>query len=320
MRNTRGTLATSFVPKAIGTAVVLVGLVCLPIVSSGYAVYIANLLAIYVILALGLNLLIGEAGLFGLAHVAFYGIGIYTAGLLNNLTAFPFFVSIMCGAFLAAIVGFIVGAASLRLRDIYLALSTFAFGEAMQWVFLNWEKVTHGANGLRLSPPHAFGLSIVSGSVAYYIVVSFALAFVALTIIVSRSRFGRAFRAVRESEPAAQAVGINLRMTKIGVFTLSAFYAGAAGGIYTIFASFIHPNSLGFMTTIMILTMIVVGGLGKTGGAIIGALFLGLLSEFLRQALSWQEVIYGLILIIFMMYLPRGLWGLVPSILSGRRG
>lgn len=299
--------------------VALVVLLSLPLVTSGYVVYIANLLAVYIVLALGLNLLIGEAGQFGLAHVAFYGIGIYTAAILNNATTFPFIVSIACGSLLAAAVGFIIGAVSLRMRDIYLALSTFAFGEAMQWVFLNWETVTNGANGMRINPAQAFGWHITSDYEAYYFVIALTLGFVVLTVAISRSRFGRAFRAVRESEMAAQAVGINLRATKIGAFTLSAFYAGAAGGIYTLFASFIHPDALGFETTITVLTMIVVGGLGTTGGAVVGALFLGLLAEFLRQALSWQEVIYGIILIIFMMYLPRGFWGIVPRLLSSKK-
>jgi branched-chain amino acid transport system permease protein len=128
------------------------------------------------------------------------------------------------------------------------------------------------------------------------------------TIALSRSQLGSAFRAVRESDVAAQAMGVNVNAIKRTAFTLSAAYAGIAGGMYTTFASFIHPESLGFQTTILILTMVVVGGIGSVRGAIAGALAFGLISELLRQALSFQEIIYGVILMGFMMFAPKGLF------------
>ncbi|UUZ73952.1 branched-chain amino acid ABC transporter ATP-binding protein/permease [Polaromonas sp. P1(28)-8] len=278
-------------------------LAVLPMISSGYVIYILNLLMVYLVLALGMHIVIGEAGQFSLAHAAFYGIGIYTAAILNNAFHFPFFVNVVAAGLLAAVVGLVISGLSLRMRDIYLALATFAFGEAMLWVLLNWESMTGGPNGLRFSPANLFGLEIASDKQAYLFVLGLTALFLWATLQLAASRLGSAFRAVRESEVAAMAMGINVKRTKMAAFTLSAFYAGCAGGMYTLFSSFIHPESLGFQTTILILTMVVVGGLGSVYGVMGGVIIFGLISEFLRQALSFQEIIYGVILTIFMMYI-----------------
>jgi branched-chain amino acid transport system permease protein len=130
---------------------------------------------------------------------------------------------------------------------------------------------------------------------------------VLLTLAIKRSRLGRAFRAVRESEVAALAVGIRVRQVKVAAFALSGLYAGIAGGLFNSFTTFVHPDSLGFQTTITVLTMIVVGGLGSIAGAIAGAFVFGIVAELLRSTPAYQQIIYGLILMGFMMYLPRGL-------------
>ncbi|TAN28055.1 MAG: branched-chain amino acid ABC transporter permease [Castellaniella sp.] len=293
-------------------ALAAVVLIALPFLASGYVIYIVNLLMIYIVLALGLHIVIGETGQFALAHAAFYGIGIYTAGILNNTLHLNFVISIIVAGVVTAIIGYILGALAIRMRDIYLALSTFAFGEAMQWVFLNWTDVTNGSNGYQMSPAQFFGLQLTSDLRAYPFVVICTALLLGLTVWLSRSQLGSAFRAVRESDVAAQAMGVNANVIKRVAFMLSAAYAGMAGGLYTTFSSFIHPESLGFWTTILILIMIVVGGIGSVRGAVVGALIFGLISELLRQVLSFQEIIYGLILIGFMMFAPRGLF-------SGRR-
>ncbi|WP_298723745.1 branched-chain amino acid ABC transporter permease [uncultured Ferrovibrio sp.] len=301
-------------PAKLGSlAVALIALIVLPHLTTGYVVYLANLMLIYIILALGLNILIGETGQFGLAHVAFYGIGIYTTAILAGRFDVPFPVAIVAGMLLAGAIGFLLGAVSFRMRDIYLALSTFAFGEAMQWVFKSWDDVTNGPNGMRIPQASMFGFRITNDHDAYYIVLAVTIVVVLATVALMRSRLGRAFRAVRESEPAALALGVNVRLTKVIAFTLSAVYAGLAGGVYASFSSFIHPDSLGFTTTILVLTMIVVGGLGSIAGAIMGALILGLIQELLRQAPSYQEIIYGVILILFMMYAPKGVAGAIKA-------
>jgi branched-chain amino acid transport system permease protein len=180
----------------------------------------------------------------------------------------------------------------------------------MQWAFLNWTPVTGGPNGLNIQPAGLFGFTLLSDKAAYPVVLAVALVFVAVTFAIHFSTLGRSFRAVRESEIAAAAVGIDVKRVKVLAFTLSAFYAGAAGGLFTSFSTFIHPDSLGFQTTILVLTMVVVGGIGSVSGAVGGAIAFGLISELLRQVPSYQEIIYGGILMLFMMYLPRGVFSL----------
>jgi branched-chain amino acid transport system permease protein len=300
--------------RRVGILAVLLGLLlAVPMAASGYYVYLLNLIFVYVILALGLNLLMGEAGLFGLAHTAFFGIGIYTAGVLTNRFGVPFPVGMVAGGVLAAAVGYGIGRVSVRLRDIYLALSTFAFGEAMQWVFLNWTSMTGGPNGLRLSIPNFFGLPIKSDHDAYYFVLATCCLFIWITVAIGRSRLGGAMRAVRESEPAAFAVGIDVPEVKARAFALSAFYAGSAGGIFTSFFSYVHPEILSFNLTITVLTMLVVGGIGTIPGPILGAVLLGVLSELLRRTVAYQEIVYGAILLGFTIFARRGLWGLVAD-------
>ncbi len=291
-----------------GLAALAVVLAVLPFTASGYVLYIVNLLMIYIVLALGLHLVIGETGQFALSHAAFYGIGIYAAGIINNTWHPNFVVSVLAAGAIAAALGYLLGALAIRMRDIYLALSTFAFGEAMQWVFLNWTEVTNGSNGYQMSPARFFGFELTSDLGAYPFVVLGAALMLWLTVRLSRSQLGAAFRAVRESDVAARAMGIDANVVKRVAFMCSAAYAGVAGGLYTTFASFIHPESLGFWTTILILIMIVVGGIGSVRGAVVGAVIFGLISELLRQVLSFQEIIYGLILIGFMMFAPRGLF------------
>ncbi|WP_296797150.1 branched-chain amino acid ABC transporter permease [Variovorax sp.] len=294
-------------------------LAVLPFAASGYVLYVVNLLMVFSVLALGMHLVIGETGQFALSHAAFFGIGIYTAGLINNQWQPPFVVSILAGALLAAALGWVIGLLALRMRDIYLALATFAFGEAMQWVFLNWEQVTNGSNGLQMKPAALGGLRLMNDLQAYPFVVAIAARMLWLTVALSRSRLGSSFRAVRESDVAAIAMGVNTRAVKVTAFVLSAAFAGVAGGMYTLFTSFIHPESLGFQTTILILTMVVVGGLGSVRGAVAGAIVFGLASELLRQAPSYQEIIYGGILMLFMMFLPKGMASLFAARKATRR-
>ncbi|KPL51271.1 ABC transporter permease [Prosthecomicrobium hirschii] len=305
--------------RFLAIAVAAAVLIALPLVTTGYVVYLANLLLTFTVLCLGMHIVIGETGQFSLAHAAFYGIGIYAAGIAGTTFGTPFPVSILIGGLAASAIGFVIGMVALRMRDIYLALATFAFGEAMQWVFLNWNAVTGGPNGLRIAPARLFGLELVTDKDAYPFVVATAIAMLVLTVIVARARLGRSFRAVRESEIAAQAMGVPVRRTKVVAFGISAFFAGIAGGMFTLFSTYIHPDSLGFQTTILVLTMVVVGGLGSIGGAVGGAIAFGLISELLRQAPSFQEIAYGAILIVFMMYAPKGLFAFLADRFRGAR-
>lgn len=305
------------------TLIILVAVALLlaaPLGVSGYYLYLLNVIFVNVILALGLNILMGEAGLFALAHVAFYGIGIYAAGLLTNLFGAPIPVGMLAGGLLAGALGYVIGVVSVRLRDIYLALSTFAFAQAAHWLFTNWTSLTGGPNGLRLKPANLFGFQLSSDRDAYYFVFACCLTSIWLAVAIGRSGFGRAMRAIRESEPAAAAIGVDVPRTKALAFAASAFYAGCAGGVFTSFFSFVHPELLDFNLTVVVLSMLVVGGIGTIGGPILGAVVLGLLSEALRRTTAYQEVLYGVILILFMVFARGGLMGLWADMQSRRRG
>ena len=301
-------------------AVPIVALLLLPFAIGGYYLYLVDIIFIDIILALGLNILMGEAGLFGLAHVAFYGIGVYVTGSLTNAIGLSLPLGALSGGLVAAAVGYLIGVVSVRLRDIYLALSTFAFAQAALWVSANWTSVTRGPNGLRLAPANVFGLSLIADRNAYYFVMASGLFFIWLTMAIGDSGFGRAMRAIRESEPAAAAVGINVARTKALAFAASAFYAGCAGGVFTAIISFVHPDLFSFDLTIVILSTLVVGGIGTIGGPILGAVVLGVLSEALRRTTAYQEVLHGLILVLFMVFAPGGLVGLIARVREPRHG
>jgi branched-chain amino acid transport system permease protein len=218
-------------------------------------------------------------------------------------------------ATLAGLIGVLIGLPATRLRTVYLALATFAFAEGAQWVFNAWDKVTGGPDGLRISAPNVVGYQTGTDPTAFPVMASILALMIAATMYLTTSKLGRAMCAVRESEHVAAASGIDVRRTKVWAFAISAVYAGVAGGMFTLFQSFVNPEVFGFGQIVLLLSMIVVGGLGSIPGALIGVALLGLLPEIMRTTmrslLIWQEFAYGLILILVVMYMPRGIWGLI---------
>ncbi len=294
-------------------ALVLAGF-ALPHMLPDYFLYIGNLLMTYAILAMGLDILLGWTGQFAFAHIAFYGFGIYATALLNMHLGVPFVLGMPIAAAATAIIGFLIALPATRLRTVYLALATFAFAECAQWLFRTWESVTRGPDGLRMSAARIFGYVVRNDREAMPVIALILAVMLGATLYLMRSRMGRAFCAVRDSEHVAAASGIDVRRTKVLAFAISAFYAGVAGGAYTLFQSFVHPDGLGVWTLVLVLSMIVVGGSGAIGGVLLGVVLLGLLPEALRAAprglLVWQEFAYGLILMLAIMFMPRGIWGL----------
>jgi branched-chain amino acid transport system permease protein len=293
-------------------ALVAVGF-ALPQLVPQYFLYIGNVLMMYAVLAIGLDLLLGWAGQFAFAHIAFFGVGAYATVLLQTKLGLPYVVALPGAVVLAAMLGVLIGIPATRLRAVYLALATFAFAEGAQWVFNSWDTMTGGADGLRIKPPVLLGYELGQDKAAFPVIAIILAVVIAATMYLTSSKLGRALCAIRDSEHAASASGIDVQRTKIIVFALSAAYAGLAGGIYTMFQSFMNPDTFGFAQIVLVLSMIVVGGLGSLPGTLIGVVVLGLLPEVMRTAmrslLIWQELVYGLILILVMMYMPRGLWG-----------
>jgi branched-chain amino acid transport system permease protein len=278
-----------------------------------YFLYIGNMLMMYTILVIGLDLLIGWSGQFAFAHIAFFGMGIYTTTVLGLRFGVPFVLAMPIAALGAGVIGLLIAIPATRLRTVYLALATFAFAECAQWIARTWESVTKGSDGLQIAAPSIFGYAIGNDERAFP-VVAIILALVLLaTMYLQHSKFARSLCAIRESEHVAAASGIDVKRAKVLSFALSAVYAGVAGGVYTLFNSFINPDTLGVSQLVLVLTMLVVGGSGSIAGAVIGVVLVGILPEVLRAAprsmLVWQEFLYGLILLLAIMFMPRGIWG-----------
>lgn len=307
----------TIVSRRNAIAVAVAGLVILPWLANPYVLYIANMALIYVILAVGLNLLLGYAGQFAFANAALFGIGAYATGLLQVRLHLPFFLAFPTGALFTALVGVLVALPALRLSGLYLALLTLAFAQFTQWVLLNWEGVTFGAGGFRLVAPtfHPLPLSSVQG--VYYLTLTMAVLLVAVAWNSVRSAIGRAFVALRDSEVAAEALGIDLAKSKTIAFGMSALYAGIAGGLYSATLNFVAPEGFDLFQMISHFCMVVVGGLGSVWGSVLGALVIMVLQEVLRRFKEAQEIAFGLLLMVCIIFFPEGLISLLKQRVRG---
>lgn len=282
-----------------------------------YLLHILILIGIYIILSESLNLIAGYTGLLSIAHAAFYGVGAYVVALMALKLHTPFLVNIICAIIAAGAFGAIVGIPSLRIRDDYFVIATFAFQIITFSVLNNWVSFTSGPMGLPGIPqPVMFGLKI-SSNLGFLILVT---AFAALTIWTShrivQSPFGRILKAIREDEVFAEAAGKNVAGSKIKVFIIGAGMAAVAGAMYAYYISFIDPTSFTVMESIFIISIVIIGGAGSLWGPVVGAVVLVVLPEILRfvglpssVAANVRQIIYGALLVVFMMWRPQGLMG-----------
>ena len=274
---------------------------------------------IYAIAGLGLMLLAGFTGLFSLGHAAFLGVGAYTQAVLTN-AGVPFPIALIGAAGLSAAVGFVVGLPALRVKGIYLGMATLSFGFIVEEVLARWESVTGGNAGKHVKAPDLFGFKVESGNEFYFL--CFAITVIATLAILNilRSPTGRAFVAIRDSEISAQSMGIQLSYYKTLSFAVSAALAGVAGALYAHKLQFISPEQFNILQSIDLLLMIVIGGLGSVHGAFLGAIFLitmpqviALLKDYLPaaigQAPGLQGLVYGVVLVAFVLFEPMGLYG-----------
>jgi branched-chain amino acid transport system permease protein len=285
--------------------------VAVPLVLPAYGVFMANMLLMYAVLALGLDVLLGLAGQFAFAHVAFFGLGVYVTALLGNRYGLSFPFPLLTGAAFAGVVAILIAVPALRLRQVYLALTTYAFAAAAQWVFHSWDSVTEGSNGLRIATTNLAGWRIIDDNDAYPLMLAIALAMLLARLALERSRLGLRMAAVHESEPVALASGIDAKRIKIIAFGVSGVFAGVAGGMLPLFNSYVHPDTFGLETLVVVLTMVVVGGLGSVWGVLAGVLVMGALPEVMRDLQVFREIVYGALLILSVMFMPRGIAGLV---------
>ena len=275
----------------------------IPLVANPYLVYVASIALLYVILAVGLNMLLGYAGQFAFANAALFGIGAYATGLAQIRLGLPFWIALPAGAMFTALAGILVALPALRLSGLYLALATMAFAQFTQWVLLNWESVTRGAGGFKLPPPYFGFLGLSSSTGVYYLTLAVTTALVLAAWNIVRSWVGRAMIAVRDSEIAAESLGVDLARTKTLAFAISAFYAGAAGGLYSATLNFVAPEGFDLFQMVVHFSMVVVGGLGSVWGAVLGATLLVGVQEALRAFKGAQEIAFGLVLMMAIVFL-----------------
>ncbi len=296
-----------------------VALLAAPLVLPPYALEQLTFVFIYAVVGAGLVLLIGYAGQVSLGHAAFVGIGAYAQAGIVSLGASPL-LGIVCAGALAALAGIAVGLPVLRLKGIYLAIATLAFGEISEEVFVRWESVTRGNLGFPVPAFVPFGLPLGDGAGFAYVCLAILTAALLLVLNILRSPSGRALKAIRDSEISARSVGVNVARMKTAAFAISAGLAGVGGALYAHKIGYISPDQFGLMLSIELVMMVVVGGLGSMHGAVLGAVFIVALPQAIAvlkdhlpaaigQPAGLQPLLFGLVLVAFVQFEPAGLHG-----------
>jgi branched-chain amino acid transport system permease protein len=268
-------------------------------------------ICIFIIVALGLNILTGFTGQLSIGHAAFCAIGGYISGWLALNLNLPFLLSLITSSFVTGVIGFLIGFAVIKTRGPYLAMITIGVGEIVKLLIINMPSITGGPMGMTKIPPPSFFITFSTAiSKAYFAIAAiwFSIFFICT---IMNSKVGRAFLAIRENEEAARAMGINTHLYKTFSFGLSTFMAGMAGSLYAHIYSVLSPEIFSIDLSIQFLTMIVFGGMGTLLGPILGAIILVLLPEILRGLATYQMLIYGVMLMLCMSFLPYGLMGFI---------
>lgn len=285
-------------------------LLTLPFFARDYMLDVLILAGIYAILALGLNVVIGFTGLLNLGYAAFYAIGAYSYALLSVRLGLGFWQALPISMVAAALAGYALSVPSLRLKGDYLAIVTLGFGEIVRLVLNNWDSLTGGPNGISgIAPPYLLGLSL--GGLDKYYYLTFVALIVSYAVIkrIRISKIGRAWIAIREDETGASAMGINTTLYKRYAFTFGSLWAGLAGALFAAKMQFVSPESFSFTESVLIASMVILGGLGSLPGVVLGAVVLVILPELLRDAQSYRMIVLGVGLIVMMIFRPQGLFG-----------
>lgn len=289
---------------------ILLILLILPNFLNNYYIDVLTLAGMYAVLALGLNIVIGLAGLLDLGYISFYAVGAYTYALLSTKMGVSFWLAMPIGGLLAAFFGLLIGIITLRLRGDYLAIVTLGFIQIVHIVLNNWDSLTGGPNGiLGIARPRIGSFVFNQPIHFYYLILAILIVTTIAVYRLNNSRIGRAWIAIREDEIAAEAMGIDTIRMKCLAFSLGAFWAGIAGVFFAGKFAFVSPESFTFMESVLVLSIVVIGGMGSISGVIIGALTLIILPEVLRGFANYRMLIFGAMLVIMMIVRPQGLIG-----------
>ncbi|MFT5138993.1 MAG: branched-chain amino acid transport system permease protein [Lysobacterales bacterium] len=300
-------------------AVLLAALLAAPSMMDSFYLGELSYVFIYAIAGIGLMLLVGYTGLVSLGHAAFLAIGAYTHAYLLS-RGWPLPLSLIAASMLSAAAGAAIGRPALRMTGIYLAIATLAFAVIVEQVIAHWDSVTGGYRGMSVPSAKLFGVDLGSAVPFYFLCLAVLLICLLIALNLLRSPAGRAMIAVRDSEISAQSMGINLARTKTVAFALSAGFTGLAGGLFAHKLSYLTPDAFTLLLSIQLLLMVVVGGLGSLHGVLFGAIFIGLLPQgiaimrdelpsAISQIPGLEPGIFGLILVLFLIYEPQGIYG-----------
>lgn len=283
--------------------------------SGNYLMNVLVFVGIHTMLAVALNLLLGYAGQISLGHAAFFGLGAYGSAILSTTYDWNPWLAMLVVALVVGGLAFAIGFPILKLKGHYLAMATLGMGIIIYIVFNEWIDMTEGPSGFSGIPNLEIGPLVFDSDLKnYYLVWSFVLGCVLLSVNLANSRIGRAFRAIHDAEVAARVMGVNARLLKVQVFALSAMICAIAGSLYAHVMTFIAPPSFGFNISVELLTMVVIGGLGSIYGSFLGALLLTMLPEFLRFMHDYDIVFYGGLLMVMTIFMPGGLVRGIPDL------
>lgn len=301
--------------KKISSLIIVLFIIMLFIVPfiklNSYYLNILNKVLIYIIMALGVNILVGYTGLVSLGQAGFVAIGAYTSTILMTKLNMNYFIAVLFALVISGIFGLILGLPTLRLKGTYLSIVTLGFGEIIRTIIIIWDSVTNGPLGIRNIPqPKLFGmkLSMANGGLYLITLISMLLVMV-FTAKLHKSKTGRAMRAIRLDESASIMMGINTTYYKVLSFILAAMVCSLAGSIYAIQLGYIDQNTFTFDMSTMILSIVILGGMGTIRGMVIGSVVLVVLPELSRSLMDYRFVLYGLVLVLMMRFRPQGLLG-----------
>lgn len=305
----------AFMKSKFAIPAVLVFLIVLPqVVRNNYVIHVMNMAGLYIMLTVSLDLVLGTIGMTQLGHIGFYGIGAYAGAILTTKvladSAWSFWVSIPVAFLLCMMMGLALGLITLRLQGIFFALCTLGFGEIMRSLFLNLTDLTGGPFGIKaISDPKIFGFDIASKRAYFYLIFIFVVITIWVIASLRKSKYGRFWRAVREDEIVTSALGINVFANKILALIISAGLCGVAGTIFAHYLHYIAPTNFVLDESILVLSMAIVGGRDSIPGAIFGAVILTALPELTRVLANYRMLIYGVGLILVIIFRPEGVMG-----------
>lgn len=304
---------------AATVALLLLLLLPVPLITNEYSQYILNLVIVYALVAVGFNIVLGYLGQLAFANVAFFGLGAYALGILMERAGLPFWVALLPSAALGGLAGLLVGLPALRLKSYYLAIVTLVFGELMRWTYIHADFLTHGSSGLGVPTATIPGFEIRTEAQKYYVFLFVTAVALWATRNILRSRIGRAWVAIRENEAAAASLGFSPALYKIAAFGWSGFLSALAGALFAVLLGRIVPESFSLHQLLMQFAIVMIGGLGSIVGSLLGAALLTAAPEVLRNFPGLEEIVFSLLLIAVLLFLPCGLYGLVVDLVPALR-